>query len=211
MSIHELALEAEVADVSPKNPDQLNPGLAFAAPRGSIQDEKGHRDSETAYSETSNDEEPTDLGKYKTLIIFACVYIAGLLILVLTSLSVALENGVGMGGFVAAILVIGIGTGGIKSNVPPLLADQYQRKKMAVKTIVKTSELVIIDPAVTIQRIYLIFYCCINIGALSLLATPTWNVIMDSGQHICSASVCFIVGFNALVLGQKTYMVRPPQ
>merc|ERR1712093_664748 len=112
------------------------------------------------------------LGKYKTLIIFACVYIVGLLILVLTSLPTSLENGAGMGGFVAAILIIGIGTGGIKSNVAPLIADQYQRKKMAIKTIVKTGERVIIDPAVTIQRIYLIFYCCINIGALSLLATP---------------------------------------
>jgi POT family proton-dependent oligopeptide transporter len=96
----------------------------------------------------------------------------GLLILLLTSLPVSLEHGAGLGGFIAAILVIGVGTGGIKSNVSPLIADQYQRKKMAIKTIAKTGERVIIDPAVTIQRIYLVFYCCINVGALSLLATP---------------------------------------
>jgi len=61
--IHELAQEAEVRNDVPKDPDQLHPGLAFTAPRGSIQHEKGfdpHRDSETAYSETPDDEEPND-------------------------------------------------------------------------------------------------------------------------------------------------------
>ena len=67
----------------------------------------------------------------------------GLLILLLTSLPVSLEHGAGLGGFIAAILVIGVGTGGIKSNVSPLIADQYQRKKMAIKTIAKTGERVI--------------------------------------------------------------------
>ena len=151
------------------------------------------------------------LGKYKTLIIFACVYIVGLLILVLTSLPTSLENGAGMGGFVAAILIIGIGTGGIKSNVAPLIADQYQRKKMAIKTIVKTGERVIIDPAVTIQRIYLIFYCCINIGALSLLATPYMERDIGFWSAFLLCLCMFIVGFIALVLGRKMYIVRPPQ
>ncbi|KAG4422220.1 hypothetical protein IFR04_004600 [Cadophora malorum] len=299
--IHELAQEAEVRNDVPKDPDQLHPGLAFTAPRGSIQHEKGfdpHRDSETAYSETPDDEEPNDhekqtlrrigenlpiaawlvaiielserftfygcqglfqnyvqrpldgslgrgalgrghqtatalttffslwcyvtpilgavvadqyLGKYKTLIIFACVYIVGLLILVLTSLPTSLENGAGMGGFVAAILIIGIGTGGIKSNVAPLIADQYQRKKMAIKTIVKTGERVIIDPAVTIQRIYLIFYCCINIGALSLLATPYMERDIGFWSAFLLCLCMFVVGFIALVLGRKMYIVRPPQ
>jgi POT family proton-dependent oligopeptide transporter len=66
--------------------------------------------------------------------------------------------------------VIGFGTGGIKSNVAPLIADQYQRKHMAIKTL-KTGERVIIDPAITIQRIYMIFYWCINVGSLSLMGT----------------------------------------
>ncbi|CZT41771.1 probable peptide transporter PTR2-A [Rhynchosporium secalis] len=300
--IHELALEAEVANDKPKDPDQLNPGLAFAAPRGgAAANEKvddSRRDSETAFSETPDEEEPTEqekqtlrrigetlpvaawlvaiielserftfygcqglfqnyvqrpldgslgrgalgrghqtatalttffslwcyvtpilgavvadqyLGKYKTLIVFACVYIVGLLILVLTSLPVALEHGAGMGGFVAAILIIGIGTGGIKANVAPLIADQYQRKKMAIKTIVKTGERVIIDPAVTIQRIYLIFYCCINIGALSLLATPYMERDIGFWSAFLLCLCMFVVGLTALVLGRKQYIVRPPQ
>jgi proton-dependent oligopeptide transporter, POT family len=76
-----------------------------------------------------------------------------------------------LGGFIAAILIIGIGTGGIKSNVSPLIAEQYQRKAMAIKTL-PTGERIILSPAATIQRIYMVFYMFINVGSLSLLATP---------------------------------------
>jgi POT family proton-dependent oligopeptide transporter len=41
----------------------------------------------------------------------------GLVILWTTSLPIAIENGAALGGYVAAIIVIGIGTGGIKSNI----------------------------------------------------------------------------------------------
>src|SRR5881398_1956440 len=120
-----------------------------------------------------------------------------LLILVLTSLPVALENGAGMGGFIAAILIIGIGTGGIKSNVSPLIADQYTRKKMAIKTL-PTGERVIIDPAVTIQQIYMIFYCCINIGALSLLATPYMERDIGFWSAFLLCLCMFVVGLSVL-------------
>ncbi|PQE07853.1 MFS peptide transporter Ptr2 protein [Rutstroemia sp. NJR-2017a WRK4] len=150
------------------------------------------------------------LGKYKTILYFAIIYMVGLLILVLTSLPVALENGAGMGGFIAAILIIGIGTGGIKSNVSPLIADQYTRKKMAIKTL-PTGERVIIDPAVTIQQIYMIFYCCINIGALSLLATPYMERDIGFWSAFLLCLCMFVVGLSVLILGKNHYVVRPPQ
>ncbi|KAJ5464443.1 uncharacterized protein N7458_000129 [Penicillium daleae] len=126
------------------------------------------------------------LGKYKTIVLFCIVYLVGLLILVCTSIPSALEHGAGMGGFIVAILVIGLGTGGIKSNVAPLIADQYKRKKMALLT-TKKGERVIIDPALTIQRIYMIFYGCINLGSLSLLATPYMEKYIGfwSGYLLC--------------------------
>lgn len=85
---------------------------------------------------------------------------AGLLILVTTSIPNSLSNGAGTGGFIAAIIVIGLGTGGIKSNVAPLIADQYRRRRMVVSNDPKTGEKIIIDPAITIQRIYMVFYFC---------------------------------------------------
>jgi POT family proton-dependent oligopeptide transporter len=135
----------------------------------------------------------------------------GFLILLLTSLPVSLEHGVRLGGSIAAILIIGVGTGDIKSNVGPLIADQYQRKKKAIKTIAKTGERVIIDPAVTIQRIYLVFYCCINVGALSLLATPYMERDIGFWSAYLMCLCMFVVGVGALIIGRKQYIVRPPQ
>lgn len=150
------------------------------------------------------------LGRFKAIIYFAIVYMVGLLVLFLTSLPFSLQRGAGLAGFIAAILIIGIGTGGIKSNVSPLIADQYTRKRMAIK-VLDSGERVIIDPAVTISRIYLIFYWCINIGALSLLATPYLERDIGFWSAFLLCLCVFLVGFSILLLGRKRYVVRPPK
>ncbi|APA16014.1 hypothetical protein SS1G_10121 [Sclerotinia sclerotiorum 1980 UF-70] len=150
------------------------------------------------------------LGRFKAICYFAIVYMVGLLVLVLTSLPISLQNGAGLGGFITAILIIGVGTGGIKSNVSPLIADQYTRKRMAIK-VLENGERVIIDPTVTVQRIYLIFYWCINIGALSLLATPYMERDIGFWSAFLLCLCVFLIGFGTLLLGRKRYIVRPPK
>ncbi|ODH37336.1 hypothetical protein ACO22_02611 [Paracoccidioides brasiliensis] len=150
------------------------------------------------------------LGKYLAILCFCLVYIVGLLILFLTSLPVSLAHGAGLGGFIVAIIIIGIGTGGIKSNVAPLIADQYTRKRMAIKTN-KKGQRVIIDPALTIQRIYMIFYACINIGALSLLATPYLERDVGFWSAYLLGLCVFITGTSVLIFGRKFYVIRPPE
>lgn len=137
------------------------------------------------------------------------VYIFGLLILWTTALPTSLEHGAGIGGFITAIIIIGFGTGGIKSNVAPLIADQYQRRKMAIKTLA-SGERVIIDPAITMQRIYMIFYLCINVGALSLLATPYMEKYVGFWSAYLLCFCMFLVAFVVLILARKKYVVRPP-
>jgi POT family proton-dependent oligopeptide transporter len=151
------------------------------------------------------------LGKYNTIVVFCGVYIIGLLILTCTSLPSALAAGSGLGGFIAAIIVIGLGTGGIKSNVAPLIADQYTRRQMAIGVDEKTGERVIIDPSITIQRIYMIFYWCINIGSLSLLPTPYMERDIGFWSAYLMCLCVFLIGTLVLVLGRKVYIVRPPQ
>ncbi|KAJ5004740.1 Peptide transporter [Colletotrichum sp. SAR 10_66] len=150
------------------------------------------------------------LGKYKTILVFCAFYWVGLVILWTTSLPVAMANGAGKPGYIVAIIVIGLGTGGIKSNIAPLIADQYQRRVMAVKT-EKTGERVIIDPAVTYQRIYMIFYWCINLGSLSLMATPFMEKYKGFWTAYLMCFCVFNVGIATLVLRRKTYVNRPPQ
>lgn len=81
---------------------------------------------------------------------------------------------------------------------------------MAIKTL-KTGERVIIDPAITFQRIYLVFYCCINVGALSLLATPYIERDIGFWSAFLLCLCMFCVGFVTLILGRKQYAVRPPK
>lgn len=150
------------------------------------------------------------LGRYKAICAFAVVYMVGLLVLMLSSLPISLQHGHGLGGYIAAILIIGVGTGGIKSNVSPLIADQYTRKSMAIK-VLPNGERVIIDPAVTIQGIYLIFYWCINIGSLSLLATPYLELHVGFWSAYLLCLCVFMLGFATLLFGRKRYVVRPPK
>lgn len=48
--------------------------------------------------------------------------------------------------------VIGLGTGGIKSNISPLIAEQVKATRKKVATLA-SGERVIIDPARTIERV----------------------------------------------------------
>ncbi|KAF4120957.1 proton-dependent oligopeptide transporter, POT family, partial [Geosmithia morbida] len=150
------------------------------------------------------------LGKYKTILVFCGFYWVGLIILWTTALPVSIEAGAGKGGYIAAIVIIGLGTGGIKSNIAPLIADQYQRSVMAVKT-EKSGERVIIDPAITYQRIYMIFYFCINVGCLSLMATPFMEKYVGFWTAYLMCFCMFNVGVGILVWRRKTYVDRPPQ
>ncbi|KAF3768203.1 hypothetical protein M406DRAFT_65422 [Cryphonectria parasitica EP155] len=81
-------------------------------------------------------------------------YLSNCLILFLTSLPVAIENSTVLGGLIAAMIIIGYSTGGIKSNISPLIAEQYENTTPFIKTL-KSGERIIIDPATTIKRIFM--------------------------------------------------------
>jgi proton-dependent oligopeptide transporter, POT family len=72
-------------------------------------------------------------GKYKTILIACIVYMIGLLVLVLSSIPPAIDNNVAFPGLIVAMIIIGIGTGGVKSNVSPLMAEQYTETRSVVR------------------------------------------------------------------------------
>ena len=149
------------------------------------------------------------LGRYKTIVYFSIVYIVGLLILTLTAIPSAINNGAALGGIAAGMTIMGLGTGGIKSNVSPLIAEQMTETKMKIR-VEKNGERVIQDPNITFQRIYMIFYWCINVGSLSLIFT----VFMEKYKGFWSVNLMglcgFLVGFAVLLFGKRYYVTRPP-
>lgn len=150
------------------------------------------------------------LGKYLTIKYFSIVYMVGILVLFMTSLPISIEHGMALPGLIAAMVIIGLGTGGIKSNVSPLIAEQYQETKLRVR-INRNGEKVIVDPTVTISRIYMIFYLCINIGSLSSILTTNLEKYIGFWSAYLLTLVMFIVGFFVLIAGKSKYVVRPPK
>lgn len=72
-------------------------------------------------------------GKYKTIVVSCGVYMIGLLVLLLTSIPPSISAGVAFPGLIIAMVILGFGTGGVKSNVSPLMAEQYTRTKAVVR------------------------------------------------------------------------------
>lgn len=94
------------------------------------------------------------LGKFKAICYACVVYVIGLVILVSTSTPTAILNNAGLGGLIAAMITIGLGTGGIKANVTPMCAEQYQNSRPVLKTL-KSGEEVVVDPELTVQRLFM--------------------------------------------------------
>lgn len=82
--------------------------------------------------------------------------------------SVIAHPGTSVGVLVFAIAVIGLGAGGIKANVSPMIAEQYTGKLR--KETLPSGEVIIRSPAITIQSIYLFFYAAINFGSCGAIS-----------------------------------------
>ena len=123
-------------------------------------------------------------GRYKTICVSVAIVILGHTIMIISSVPGVIDNGSAIGPFALSLVImglsvksclcgsimtpyfrIGIGTGGFKSNISPLIAEQYKRSKIFIAT-TKRGERVIVDPALTTAKIYMYFYLFINIGAL---------------------------------------------
>jgi POT family proton-dependent oligopeptide transporter len=108
----------------------------------------------------------THWGRFKTISWSVGIAMIGHIIMIVSSVPGVIEKpNQAVAAFAVCLIVTGIGTGGFKANISPLVAEQYKRTKMFVTT-TKTGEKVIVDPVLTTSRIYMYFYLFINIGAL---------------------------------------------
>ncbi|CAO3630363.1 unnamed protein product [Cunninghamella blakesleeana] len=150
------------------------------------------------------------LGKYKTIVLFALVYMVGLVILTCTSIPAAIESGATFGGFIVSLIVLGLGTGGIKANVSPLIAEQYTIHKAYVKTL-KNGDRVIVTPQATYQKIFSMFYWSINVGSLSAIATTTMEKNIGFWSAYLLPTCMFVPCVIVVILGRRQYISAPPR
>ncbi|KAI9230047.1 MAG: MFS peptide transporter [Piptocephalis tieghemiana] len=153
------------------------------------------------------------LGKYRTIILFSSIYLAGLAILTATSVPSSLDAGAGFPGLMVAMVIIALGTGGIKSIVSPMAADQYPRPKSPYGDVkvLPSGEHVVVDPNLSIQHMYNWFYWSINIGALmGGIVCPKLEQLADFWVAYLAPCIVFSLSITLFILGRKRYVQVPP-
>jgi POT family proton-dependent oligopeptide transporter len=153
------------------------------------------------------------LGRYKTINWALGIDIIGHLILIIGALPPVIEQGKGgtLACLIIGILVIGAGTGGFKPNVNPLIVEQLGEMNIHVKTL-PSGERVIVDPAVTIERIYMWFYFFINVGALVGQVTMVYaEQYVGFWLSFTLPTVMLCLCPAVMAWGRKRYVRRPPQ
>ncbi|KAJ1903955.1 peptide transporter ptr2 [Coemansia sp. IMI 209127] len=148
-------------------------------------------------------------GKYKTILVFAMIYMVGDLVLTLTSIPASIRHGGALPGLVISMIIIGLGTGGIKSNVSPMVADQYQRQRPFIRKL-KSGKEVLIDRGATIQSIFNWFYWAINVGSLSSIATTELEHNVDFWPAYLLPTLMFVICIGVFWAGRNTYIRKPP-
>jgi POT family proton-dependent oligopeptide transporter len=105
-------------------------------------------------------------GRYRTIQYAIGCALVGHVILILAAIPPIITHPQGaIACFSIGLVIMGMGVGGFKSNISPLLAEQQKHKRMEVVT-QASGERVILDPAITTSRMFLWFYVCINCGSL---------------------------------------------
>ncbi|KAL8880512.1 MAG: hypothetical protein Q9192_007998, partial [Flavoplaca navasiana] len=109
------------------------------------------------------------LGRYKTIQLSIFICIVGHIVLIVSALPQIIANPNGaVACFSIGLVIFGLGTGGFKPNISPLIAEQYEAKHpRQYIQVQKSGQRVIVDPTMTISRIYMYFYLMINLGALA--------------------------------------------
>ncbi|GME21896.1 HR1 repeat rho-binding protein [Neofusicoccum parvum] len=107
------------------------------------------------------------LGRFKTIQWSILIALIGHMFLIISALPpIITKPDTAIGIFAAGLVIMGCGTGGFKSNISPLIAEQITDVKPRVVRDKKTGERVLSDPAITVSRVFLYFYMMINVGSL---------------------------------------------
>ncbi|KAJ1980598.1 hypothetical protein H4R35_001064, partial [Dimargaris xerosporica] len=173
------------------------------------------------------------IGKYKTILAFSSLYAVGLVILTLSSTSQAIDMGWGLPGFLlGCYCFIGLGTGGMKSNVSSFVAEQIPTTKLndrtgdldgetkppngghagdAVHLIPTHQPGVYIDYQLTLGKVIRYFYWAICLGALlGQISCPQLAQHFGYPVAFLLPTLLFFVAIVIFISGRRRYYNKPP-
>lgn len=145
-------------------------------------------------------------GKYNVILYASFIYVLGIIVLFLGLF--LLSGNLAVFVFILATICIGIGTGGIKANVSPLVADCASYFEPF--TVSKKGKKYRVTHAATTLKIFMIFYFAINIGSLSTIVTTSLEFKYGFWSAYLFALVFFFIGVTFFIMGKEKYVIRPP-
>jgi POT family proton-dependent oligopeptide transporter len=149
-------------------------------------------------------------GRFKTISVAVLIALVGHIILIVSAVPGVIEHKSATGAFVIALIVMGFGTGLFKSNISPLVAEQYKRTKLFV-VVTNSGERVIVDPSLTISRVYMYFYLFINLGALiGQISMAYSEKFVGFYLAYTLPTVVFLLCPLVLYIGRNRYIRSPP-
>lgn len=151
------------------------------------------------------------LGRYNTILYAIAVALVGHCVLIVSALPPVIANPNGaIGCFSIGLIIMGIGTGGFKANISPLVAEQYTETKLRVK-VLPSGERVIVDPRLTVSRIYMYFYMMINIGSLvGQIGMVYAEKYVGFWLSFTLPTVMFLLCPMIMIACKKNYRSAPP-
>ncbi|PNP44997.1 hypothetical protein TGAMA5MH_03412 [Trichoderma gamsii] len=151
----------------------------------------------------------TRLGRFKTIILGVVIGAVAHVIMIGGAAPSLLKAGKGLAPFIVSFFTLAIGAGIFKPNVAPIVADQYKDQRQLIKTL-KSGEKVIVDPETTIQRVFLIFYAAVNVGAFFAIATTyTEKYVGFWLSFLLPGIVYFLLPFLLLSIYKKIINKKP--
>ncbi|KAG5358545.1 Peptide transporter PTR2 [Yarrowia sp. B02] len=110
-------------------------------------------------------------GRFRTIWIGTVICGIGHVVIVIAGIPGIIEHvKPALGIFIAGLMIFAVGTGLFKPNLLPLLLEQYREDDNWVKKL-PSGEEVVIDKESTLQRMTLVYYWSINVGAFLGLGT----------------------------------------
>lgn len=150
----------------------------------------------------------TKLGRYNTILLGAGIGAVAHVIMTGGAAPAVLEKGQGIAPFMVSFFMLAIGAGIFKPNVAPTVLDQYTHQREYVKTL-PSGERVLVDPETTIQRIMVIYYGFINIGAFFALASTYAEKYVGFWLAFLLPTIIYTVVVIVFV-GVKNRIVKKP-
>nr|GAT47081.1 peptide transporter PTR2A [Mycena chlorophos] len=153
----------------------------------------------------------THWGRYKTVCVAVAIALVGHIILIISGIPGVINHQHGaVAAFIIALLVTGFGTGLFKANISPLVAEQYKRTKLFIRE-EPSGERVIVDPSMTISRVYMYFYLFINVGALIGQIGMTYSErYVGFWLAYTLPTIVFLLCPIVLWAGRNRYQTSPP-